>query len=166
MTEMSARLGFPFLQANQAQKELYHNEALQTLDALLHPSVEAVGMDTPPASPEDGQCWIVGDAATGAWAGRAGNIACRSAGGWRFTEPRPGMAAWSVADGVWAYRIDDRWEIGAFPAVNLMIDGVRVVGARGAAIADPAGGSMVDVQARAAILSLLAALRAHGLIAP
>jgi hypothetical protein len=40
----------------------------------------------------------------------------------------------------------------------------QVVGARGAAVSDVTGGSVVDVQARSAINALLARLRAHGLI--
>ena len=46
--------------------------------------------------------------------------------------------------------------------------GVQVVGARGAAVADPAGGAVIDVQCRAQLAALLATLRAatgHGLIA-
>ena len=45
------------------------------------------------------------------------------------------------------------------------VDGTKVVGARGAAITDPTGGSTIDSQARTAIGSILSALRAHGLIA-
>ena len=48
----------------------------------------------------------------------------------------------------------------------LNIGGQQVVGARGAAIAAPAGGTAVDVEGRAAISAILAALRSHGLIAP
>jgi hypothetical protein len=43
---------------------------------------------------------------------------------------------------------------------------VKVVGARESAIASPSGGANVDPEARAAIAAMLAALRAHGLIAP
>jgi hypothetical protein len=39
------------------------------------------------------------------------------------------------------------------------------VGPQAAAIASPAGGSIVDVEARAALGALLATLREHGLIA-
>ncbi|MGH9872474.1 MAG: hypothetical protein ACRD9S_08410 [Pyrinomonadaceae bacterium] len=44
-------------------------------------------------------------------------------------------------------------------------NGIQVVGARQAAIADPRGGSVVDAEARAALVDLLSKLRAHGLIA-
>lgn len=56
----------------------------------------------------------------------------------------------------------------AFDANELRVQGTKVVGARGAAVADAAGGITIDVEARAAINSLLARLRAatgHGLIA-
>jgi hypothetical protein len=42
---------------------------------------------------------------------------------------------------------------------------IKVVGAQGAAVADAAGGIVVDVEARAALNALLARLRTHGLIA-
>lgn len=49
-------------------------------------------------------------------------------------------------------------------AVQLIIGGVAVVGARGAAIASPAGGSTVDAESRTCLQSILSALRTHGLI--
>lgn len=42
---------------------------------------------------------------------------------------------------------------------------VKVIGAQGAAVPDPTGGTTVDTQARSALITLLARLRAHGLIA-
>jgi hypothetical protein len=42
---------------------------------------------------------------------------------------------------------------------------MKVVGAQGAAVPDASGGTTVDAEARAAINSLLAKCRAHGLIA-
>lgn len=51
-------------------------------------------------------------------------------------------------------------------ASEVVIGGAKVLGARGPAIADPAGGTTTDTQARAAVAQILAALRVHGLIAP
>lgn len=44
------------------------------------------------------------------------------------------------------------------------VDGTKVVGNQGAAIANPAGGATIDAEARTAIGLILAALRTHGLI--
>lgn len=48
---------------------------------------------------------------------------------------------------------------------ELRVNGTKVVGVQQAAISDPSGGSTTDTQSRTAITSILAALRAHGLIA-
>ncbi|MFX4817188.1 DUF2793 domain-containing protein, partial [Acinetobacter baumannii] len=60
MAETTSRLALPLLAAGQAQKEMFHNEALALIDLALAAAVESVGLNTPPATPEDGQCWIVG----------------------------------------------------------------------------------------------------------
>jgi len=49
--------------------------------------------------------------------------------------------------------------------VSYNVAGTKVVGAQGAAVADATGGATVDTEARAAINTLLARLRTHGLIA-
>ena len=46
-----------------------------------------------------------------------------------------------------------------------VVSGTQVVGAQQGAIGDPAGGVTVDLQCRAAVASILNALRGHGLIA-
>ena len=56
------------------------------------------------------------------------------------------------------------WEIGTISAGKLMIGGQQVVGARGAAVATPQGGSVVDLEARAAINAIIERLRSHGLV--
>jgi hypothetical protein len=57
--------------------------------------------------------------------------------------------------------------ITGYLAINdeLYINNSKVLGARGAAVADAAGGATVDTEARAAINTLLARMRAHGSIA-
>lgn len=49
---------------------------------------------------------------------------------------------------------------------TLRVAGTQVVGARGSAVANVSGGTVIDAEARTAINSLLARLRTHGLIAP
>lgn len=50
-------------------------------------------------------------------------------------------------------------------SVEVSVNGVKVLGAQESAIADPAGGSTIDSEARTAISSILSALEAHGIIA-
>ncbi len=162
--ERSPRLAMPLLQPGQAQKENDHNEALALLDIATQAVVRAVGVDGPPADPAPGDCWIVGSSPVGAWAGRAGALAGWTAGGWRFVAPSEGMTAWSVADGVGARYESGAWLLGEVNATRVAIGGVQVLGARAAAIPDPAGGGVIDGEARAALNAMLAAMRHHGLI--
>ncbi|MDX3910336.1 MAG: DUF2793 domain-containing protein [Sphingobium sp.] len=162
---MTDRLALPLLMAGQAQKEVTHNEALTRLDIVSASAVESADLAVPPLSPAPGQCWIVAAGATGAWAGREGEVAGWTGGGWRFVQPREGMETW-VADRGCAMRWSEPgWQEGAVRADGLYQNGVRVVGGRSTAIADPAGGGTVDAQGRIAIEAILDALREHGLIA-
>lgn len=129
-------------------------------------AAETVGADSPPASPAEGQCFIVGSAPTGAWAGHAGAIAGYAAGGWRFVAPVAGMRALDKISGQTATYDGPTWVVGTIKGAKLELAGTQVVGARLAAVADPTGGASVDAEARAAIVAILDRLRSHGLIAP
>jgi len=159
------RLGLPLLAAGQAQKELVHNEALLLLDVASQPVVESANLATPPVSPTAGQCWIVATSASGDWTGQEGAIAGWTDNGWRFVGPAAGWRAW-VADRNQAMRFDGSgWIDEEARSDGYFVGGERVLAARQAAVADPAGGTMVDSEARSAVSAILAALRAHGLIA-
>jgi hypothetical protein len=164
MTDTSPRFGLPFILPGQAQKEAYHNEALALIDAALHAQIEAGPVDDIPADPEPGQCWIVGAGASGAWAGKADALACRTAGGWRFVAPRPGMLAWTIDPGCWLYWTGSAWSAGEWPATALVIDGQQVVGPQLPDVPSPSGGTIIDAEARAAVDGLIATLKSHGLI--
>lgn len=155
----------PLLAPGQANKELTHNEALTLLDMLCHTAVEAVAPASAPPSPEPGQCWVVGAGATGAWAGRDSALACWTEGGWRFVAAREGMTVWSIADSLPACFSGGTWTVGTIRAGEVRIGGVRVIGAQGAAISEPTGGTIVDSEARFALGAVISALRSHGLIA-
>jgi hypothetical protein len=58
------------------------------------------------------------------------------------------------------------WSLGIVKGARLELSGSQVVGARLTAVANPAGGAVVDVEARAALVAILGRLRSHGLIAP
>lgn len=91
----SPNLQLPFLDANQNQKHVTHNAALLILDALVNCNVLGMGVATPPASPGDGQCWIVGTGATGTWAGKDRQLAAWQDGAWTFFAPKPGFTAFA-----------------------------------------------------------------------
>lgn len=82
------------------------NEVVQVLDALVHLSVEDKDLTAPPTTvlADVGKSWIVGASATGAWAGKDGQIAlCTAADTWRYLVPKEGWRA-DVRDEDIAYR--------------------------------------------------------------
>ena len=142
----TTRLGLPLLAAGQAQKEIWHNEALALIDLAVQAEVMAVGLDEPPAAPVPGACWIVGANPTGAWRGQAWALAGWTEGGWRFVIPREGMAAWHRGTQALVRYAEGQW--------------------RAAAVVPPAtGGTTVDAEARATLAGLIIALRGVGVIA-
>ena len=89
----SPNLNLPFVAAGQAQKHVTVNEAVLAIDSLMHIAVDGSPAATPPAAPEQGSRWIVGEAATGDWTGHDGKLAVFLDGGWRFHAPRAGWLA-------------------------------------------------------------------------
>lgn len=65
---------------------------LRGIDGLVMPSVKGYLTNTPPASPADGDCYIIGAAPTGAWAGQGGKVARYStiAVAWEYYTPKNG----------------------------------------------------------------------------
>ncbi len=160
----SARLSLPFLSAGQAQKEIVHNEALQTLDLLVDAAVEEGPQTTPPSSPTVGECYIIGASSLGEWTGKDGYLAGYTSGGWRYISPLDGMSVYVKSTSTWAIYRAGAWEFGAVRGASLVIGGVQVVGSRQTAILGPSGGTNIDAESRAAVDQILAALRQHGLI--
>ncbi len=159
------RLLLPYIITSQAQKEVTHNEALNRIDALLLPAVESADAASPPATPAEGALYIVPAGATGAFAGQDGRLAHFIGGAWQFFDAPDGAQVFVKDRGVGALRLAGAWVVGELRADRVMVAGVQVVGAQQPAVADPAGGTTVDSEARQAITAILGALRAHGLIA-
>ena len=158
------RLGIPFLSPGQAQKEFFHNEALQTLDIVVAAAVEEAPRNSPPSAPAVGACYIVGSAPTGVWASSAQCLVAFTSGGWRFIPPFEGVIAYIRSTGTCAAYRGGVWEIGILRGTNVVIGGQQVLGGRVAAIASASGGTTVDAQARSVIDQILVAMRQHGLI--
>ena len=139
----TARFELPLLFAGQAQKEGYVNEMAARIDALLHLAVEAE-LGIPPASPNDGQAWLIAAGASGGWSGKAGQVAARQAGNWLYFSPRHGMRLLNRGTGQFI-QFTGTWTAPSRPAT-------------------PSGGSVVDVEARAAIAALLSSLTNAGIV--
>ena len=140
----SPRFGLPLLFAGQAQKEFFVNEAHALIDALLHAAIEG-SADSPPPTPEEGECWLVGDEPSGAWADHAGMLAAYQAGDWLFAAPRDGLHLLDRSTGQ-DIRYLDGWQRPETPAA-------------------PTGGTTIDAEARAAIVALVEVLVAAGILA-
>ena len=115
---------------------------LRATDQVLPPPLPA---PPPPAGPDDGECWLVGDEPTGAWADHAGALASYQAGDWIFAAPRDGL---EMLDRSTGQRIPYRggWQRSGTPA-------------------EPSGGTTVDAEARAAIAELIEVLIVAGILA-
>lgn len=100
--------------------------------------------NAPPANPNEGDCWLVGDNPAGAWAGHGDNLACFQSGNWLFAAPRAGLTIFDQTAG------QIRRYVGGWQAAN--------------SVAAPVGGTVVDVQARSAVAGLVAALIAGGVL--
>lgn len=103
--DLTPNLALPYIVAAQAQKHVTHNEAIRSLDALVHLVVADKDIAAPPASPVEGRRYIVAAGPTGAWSGHAGHIAAWQDGGWIFYAPVEGFVAW-VADEDRLYAFD------------------------------------------------------------
>ncbi|TAE82623.1 MAG: DUF2793 domain-containing protein [Alphaproteobacteria bacterium] len=86
-------LGLTYIEQAQAQKEVTANEAFARIDAVLHHGIISHNQQTPPASPQNGDVYILGASPTGAWAGYAHHLAYYDQI-WRFIPPRIGATYW------------------------------------------------------------------------
>ncbi len=94
----TTNLGLPLLAADQAQKHVTVNEGLLAIDGIVQCAIKERNRNDPPATPADGDRYIIGNAPTGAWSGKAYKLAVALDGAWRFHEPRPGWRVYNLAD--------------------------------------------------------------------
>lgn len=108
MSDVTIHLGLPFIAAGQAQKHVTHNEALSILDALVQLACLDKDLATPPASPAEGDRYLVAASTpTGAWAGRSGQVVRFTDGVWVGLVPSAGWLAY-LADEKLVYAFDGR----------------------------------------------------------
>lgn len=115
MTDITANLEMPYILPSQAQKHVTHNEALQRLDAVTQLTITA-SVAAPPATPAEGDCYLVAASPTGAFAGKSGKLAFRQDGSWIFITPKRGWRAWFIADS--SLKIHDGSGFAAYDALG------------------------------------------------
>lgn len=95
-SDVTPRLGLPYVVAAQAQKHIPINESLARLDGLVQLAVESRSVSAQPTGPAAGGVWILPASATGAaWAGQpAGGLMRFEAGAWEPLAPAEGVLAW------------------------------------------------------------------------
>ncbi len=98
--DITANLNLPYIMAAQAQKHVTHNEAIRALDALVMLAVMDRDLATPPASPDEGDRYLVAASATGAWSGNDGQIAAYQDGAWIFHTPKTGWTCQIIDEGI------------------------------------------------------------------
>jgi hypothetical protein len=93
----TVNLALPLIAAGQAQKHVTHNDALVTIDDLVHLSVTSIALNTPPAAAE-GDRYIVGPVPTGVWSSQANKVAVWRDGAWAYHSPNIGWQVFCEAD--------------------------------------------------------------------
>lgn len=91
-------LGIPLQEAGSRQTDAVQNAFANIVDAWLQCVVQSVGDTAPPGSPSNGNRYIVGTSATGAWATHDNALAVYR-DGWQFYAPKEGVAVKDLDSG-------------------------------------------------------------------
>lgn len=119
-------LKLPYIMPSQAQKHVTHNEAIRQLDALIQLAVVSADVSGPPSEPDAGSRYIIGENATGDWAGLEGQIAAYLDGNWTIFEPREGWRAYVEDQNTLLVRAGEAWESLSTPKTLNNMDGVGI----------------------------------------
>lgn len=106
----STNLGLSYIAPAQAQKHVTVNESFRLLDAVVQLSVIDKDLTAPPATPNEGDRYIVAAGANGDWTVQDNNIAAFQDGSWSFHVPSIG----------WQTYITDENAIFVFDGTNWM----------------------------------------------
>lgn len=82
------------MDAAQSQPEIVVNEALRILETMSQLLVIDKDVNAPPASPDDGDTYLIPSGSSGEWASYPFHIAVAVGGSWVYIEPRIGYLAY------------------------------------------------------------------------
>lgn len=107
----TTRLQLPLISAAQAQKHVTHNEAILRLDGLCQMQALSYTVSAQPASPADGDLYLLPAGKTGsAWGGAANHAAAHYYDGvWHFYAPRAGWIAFIADTSRLVYHNGTQW---------------------------------------------------------
>lgn len=85
----------------------------RAFDALIQANVISSAISTPPATPADGDCYVIPSGATGVWSTHVGHIARYSSKltAWEFYTPKNGWTVFSVAADVFLKYTGSAWAV-------------------------------------------------------
>lgn len=152
--EMSPRIALSYLAPQQAQKHVTVNEALRRLDAVVALSVKSRTVAAEPASPADGDAYILPAGKTGAAWGpmTALAIAAFQDGAWAQITPGEGWRAFVQDTNEFLFFDGAAWTGAAQWGVNADADAVNRLAVRSNAVlfdaVDAAEGGSGDAQVK------------------
>jgi len=125
----SPTLGLTLMSASQAQKEVVFNEFLLAIDSLFRGVVINSTLTTPPSSPSEGDTYIIGPGATGAWSGQDHNVTFYF-NGWQFVTAKDQMRMYDQAATVWRvfHASTTNWDAEPASTVSVLNDLTNVSG--------------------------------------
>jgi len=91
------KLSLPYMVEAQANKEVYYNQVLHTLDALIFLTVRNI-YNSPPQTITNGDRFLVGSSPTGIFSGKSKKIAQYIESTWNFYTPQNGWVLYNETD--------------------------------------------------------------------
>lgn len=99
------------------------NSDIRRINEVTHLAVTNATTTSPPATPSDGDRYIVPAGATGLWGGQTNAIAVRQNGVWVFYTPRPGWLAIDLSASRLLRYTGSAWS-SAFDILDLNVGGI------------------------------------------
>lgn len=130
MTDTSPRIGLAYILPSQAQKHVTVNESLRRLDAVVQCAVQSATLSAEPASPQEGDAYILPAASTGsAWSAMTpGRIAVFQDGVFMAIAPSAGFLAYVRDSGRFMLFDGANWAAIPLSASNVPVFGINTAG--------------------------------------
>lgn len=125
----SPNLFMPLWSEGQEGADIVHNEALLIIDILLQGRIKDRDLTSDPASPAEGDAYIVASVASGLWTGQEDNIAYFFGGIWNFITPKEGWRLFVIDELVDIKFTSGAWTTSGTGAQVKLIGEVSAAGA-------------------------------------